>query len=165
MNKAAIRLTLRPPMDSGTFELHRGLTVRSRSADETRAIGRGIGAGLRVGDCLAIRGELGAGKTVIAQGIVAGAGGGDDVRSPTFLLHAIYPGRIPLHHLDLYRLEGGVELRSLGIDEALLDGAVIVEWPERAEADWFTGMIALEIASETERVIDLQLRPGLGGDA
>jgi tRNA threonylcarbamoyl adenosine modification protein YjeE len=114
---------------------------------------------------LAIRGELGAGKTVIAQGIVAGAGGGDDVRSPTFLLHAIYPGRIPLHHLDLYRLEGGVELRSLGIDEALLDGAVIVEWPDRAEADWFTGIISLEIASETERVIDLQLRPGLGGDA
>jgi tRNA threonylcarbamoyl adenosine modification protein YjeE len=138
------------------------VNVRSRSADQTRALGRRIGARLRAGDCLSLRGDLGAGKTVIAQGIVAGAGGGEDVRSPTFLLHAIYQGRIPVHHLDLYRLEGEVDLRSLGIDEALLEGAVIVEWPERAEADWFNGGITLEIASETERLIDLRLRPGLG---
>jgi len=98
----------------------------------------------------------------MAQGIVDGAGGGQDVRSPTFLLHAIYPGRIPVHHLDLYRLGGGFDLRSLGIDEALLEGAVIVEWPERTEAEWFTGEISLQITSATERVICQQLRPGLG---
>ncbi|HVB54230.1 MAG TPA: tRNA (adenosine(37)-N6)-threonylcarbamoyltransferase complex ATPase subunit type 1 TsaE [Candidatus Acidoferrales bacterium] len=148
-------------MDSGTFESCRGVKVRSQSPDATRALGRQIGAGLQAGDCLALSGELGAGKTVIAQGIVAGAGGGEDVRSPTFLLAVIYQGRIPLHHLDLYRLEGGCDLRSLGIDEALVDGAVIVEWPERATPDWFTGRIALEIASATERVIQLELRDGL----
>ena len=141
------------------------MTLHSRSDEETRAIGRRIGAGLRAGDCLALQGQMGAGKTVIAQGIVAGAGGGEDVRSPTFLLHALYPGRVPVHHLDLYRLDPGVELRSLGLEEALLEGGVIVEWPERAGGDWFTGAIKLEIASATEREIHLQLRHGLGGDA
>jgi tRNA threonylcarbamoyl adenosine modification protein YjeE len=109
---------------------------------------------------------MGAGKTVTAQGIVEGAGGGVAVRSPTFLLHAIYPGRrVTVHHLDLYRLDAGVDLRTLGVDEALLEGAVIVEWPERSLGDWFTGEIALEITSESEREIRLQLRPGLGREA
>ena len=136
--------------------------MRSHSDEETRAIGRLIGAGLREGDCLALKGEMGAGKTVTAQGIVQGAGSGADVRSPTFLLHAIYPGRVTVHHLDLYRLGAGVDLRTLGVDEALLEGAVIVEWPERSLADWFSGEIALEITSESEREIHLQLRPGFG---
>jgi len=136
--------------------------LRSHSDEETRAIGRLIGAGLREGDCLALKGEMGAGKTVTAQGIVQGAGSGADVRSPTFLLHAIYPGRVTVHHLDLYRLGAGVDLRTLGVDEALLEGAVIVEWPERSLADWFSGEIALEITSESEREIHLQLRPGFG---
>lgn len=149
-------------MAFSTSEAPRPRVLRSHSDDETRAIGRGIGAGLRAGDCLALRGEMGAGKTVTAQGIVLGAGGGEDVRSPTFLLHAIYPGRVTVHHLDLYRMSAGVDLRSLGVDEALLEGAVIVEWPERAVGDWFTGDIALEIASRTEREIRVQLRPGLG---
>ncbi|MGA7172452.1 MAG: tRNA (adenosine(37)-N6)-threonylcarbamoyltransferase complex ATPase subunit type 1 TsaE [Candidatus Dormiibacterota bacterium] len=140
------------------------MRVRTRSAAETRALGRTIGAGLKAGDCLALRGEMGAGKTVIAQGIVAGAGGGEDVRSPTFLLHAIYPGRIPLHHLDLYRLGDGFDLRSLGMEEALADGAVIIEWPERAESGWFNGEIRLEIASETDREIDMQLRSAPASD-
>lgn len=137
------------------------VTVRTRSDEETRAIGRAVGAGLRPGDCLALRGEMGAGKTVTAQGVVAGAGGGEDVRSPTFLLHAVYQGRLPVHHLDLYRLEPVVDLRWLGIDEALLEGAAIVEWPDRASASWFNGEIRLEIVSPTERTIRLALPPGL----
>jgi len=150
-------------MAFSTSEALQTLVLRSQSDEETRAIGQRIGAGLRPGDCLALRGEMGAGKTVTAQGIVEGAGGGEDVRSPTFLLHAIYPGRVTVHHLDLYRLPAGVDLLSLGIDEALLDGAVIVEWPDRAVGDWFTGEIALEIRSSNEREIRLRLRPGLGG--
>jgi tRNA threonylcarbamoyl adenosine modification protein YjeE len=149
-------------MALSTSEALQTLVVRSHSDAETRAIGQRIGAGLRPGDCLALRGDMGAGKTVTAQGIVLGAGGGEDVRSPTFLLHAIYPGRITVHHLDLYRLGVGTDLLSLGIDEALLDGAVIVEWPDRAAGDWFTGEIALEIRSSSEREIRLRLRPGLG---
>jgi tRNA threonylcarbamoyl adenosine modification protein YjeE len=149
-------------MAFSTSEALQTLVLRSQSDEETRAIGRRIGAGLRPGDCLALSGEMGAGKTVSAQGIVQGAGGGKDVRSPTFLLHSTYPGRVTVHHLDLYRLSPGVDLLSLGVDEALLDGAVIVEWPDRAIGDWFTGEIALEIRSNNEREIRLRLRPGLG---
>jgi N-acetylmuramate 1-kinase len=149
-------------MASSTSEPGAPVSVRTRSDDETRAVGRGIGAQLRPGDCLALRGEMGAGKTVLAQGIVAGAGGDDDVRSPTFLLQAVHQGRIPVHHLDLYRLGPGVDLRTLGIDEALLDGAAIVEWPERTEPGWFTGEVRLEIVSPTERDLTVQLRQGTG---
>ncbi|MGC2208149.1 MAG: tRNA (adenosine(37)-N6)-threonylcarbamoyltransferase complex ATPase subunit type 1 TsaE [Candidatus Dormiibacterota bacterium] len=149
-------------MAFSTSEALQPLVLRSHSDEETRTIGRRIGAGLRPGDCLALKGEMGAGKTVTAQGIVQGAGGGADVRSPTFLLHAIYAGRVTIHHLDLYRLGAGVDLRMLGVDEALLEGAVIVEWPERSLGDWFTGEIALEITSESERVIHLGLRSGFG---
>ncbi|MGC1184203.1 MAG: tRNA (adenosine(37)-N6)-threonylcarbamoyltransferase complex ATPase subunit type 1 TsaE [Candidatus Dormiibacterota bacterium] len=152
-------------MASGTSESTVAVTVRTHSDEETRALGRQIGAKLKAGDCIGLRGELGAGKTVMAQGVVAGAGGGDDVRSPTFLLHAVHQGRLPVHHLDLYRLEVGTDLRSLGIDEALLDGAVLVEWPERTEAGWFTGEIQLEIASASEREVTLMVRPGLRGEA
>ncbi|HEY6539026.1 MAG TPA: tRNA (adenosine(37)-N6)-threonylcarbamoyltransferase complex ATPase subunit type 1 TsaE [Candidatus Dormibacteraeota bacterium] len=137
--------------------------VITRSADETRALGREIGAGLRPGDCLALRGEMGAGKTVLAQGIVAGAGGGADVRSPTFLLHAVHQGRLPVHHLDLYRLGKEVDLRSFGIDEALLEGAVLVEWPENTGASWFTEEIRLEILAPSERRVTVQPAPGRRG--
>lgn len=138
------------------------MIVDSRSEEETRALGRQIGARLRPGDCLALSGPLGVGKTVVAQGIVAGAGGGHDVRSPTFVLHAIYPGRLPIHHFDLFRLQEGIDLGGFGMEEMLIEGAAVVEWPERASGDWFNGQIELEIASATERRIHLQLRPGLG---
>jgi tRNA threonylcarbamoyl adenosine modification protein YjeE len=107
---------------------------------------------------------MGAGKTVTAQGIVAGAGGGQDVRSPTFLLHSVYPGRVTVHHLDLFRLEPGVDLRTLGIDEALGDGAVVVEWPDRADRTWFNGEVELAIVSRSERELRLTLPAGLAGD-
>lgn len=151
-------------MDSATSELRRRLSRRTHSDEETRAIGWEIGAILRPGDCLALRGPMGAGKTVTAQGIVAGAGGGHDVRSPTFLLHAVYRGRITIHHLDLFRLEPGVDLRALGIDEALEDGAVVVEWPERTDRSWFNGEVELKIVSSSERELNVRLPAGLRGD-
>ncbi|HVC23181.1 MAG TPA: tRNA (adenosine(37)-N6)-threonylcarbamoyltransferase complex ATPase subunit type 1 TsaE [Candidatus Dormibacteraeota bacterium] len=151
-------------MASGTSESMPTVNVRTHSDEETRTLGRQIGAQLKAGDCIALRGELGAGKTVMAQGVVAGAGGGDDVRSPTFLLHAVHQGRLPVHHLDLYRMDVGTDLRTLGIDEALLDGAVLVEWPERTGAEWFTGEVRLEIASATERDVTLKVRRGLRGE-
>lgn len=140
----------------------RELTLVTRSDLETRALGESLGRHLERGDCIAIKGAMGAGKTVLAQGIVAGAGGGEDVRSPTFLLHAVHLGRLPVHHLDLYRLEEKVELRGLGVDEALEEGAVLVEWPERARGDWFTAEVELRILAEQERALRLRLPPHLG---
>ncbi|MGH7611301.1 MAG: tRNA (adenosine(37)-N6)-threonylcarbamoyltransferase complex ATPase subunit type 1 TsaE [Candidatus Dormibacteria bacterium] len=135
----------------------RRLTLSSASEAETRAIGHWLGQRLRGGDCLALAGELGAGKTVVAQGVVAGAGGRSAVRSPTFVLHAIHPGRVTVHHLDLYRLEGPVDLRQLGIDEALADGAAVVEWPERTARDWFSGWVRISILDPNLRQLELSL--------
>lgn len=139
----------------------------SEGPDETRALGVRLGRRLRPGDCLALTGELGAGKTTLVQGIVAGAGGDRDVRSPTFLLHSIHPGRVTIHHLDLYRLPAGVDLASLGLDEQLEEGAAVVEWGERAAPGWYTGEVGLAVLGERRRRIRLrlpaELAQGIGG--
>ncbi|MDA8395710.1 MAG: tRNA (adenosine(37)-N6)-threonylcarbamoyltransferase complex ATPase subunit type 1 TsaE [Candidatus Dormibacteraeota bacterium] len=133
----------------------------SEGPEETRAVGARLGSCLRPGDCLALEGQLGAGKTTLVQGIVAGAGGDQDVRSPTFLLHSIHPGRVTLHHLDLYRLPDGVDLGSLGLDEHLEEGAAVVEWGERASPGWYTGEVEMAILGEQRRRIRLRLPPDL----
>jgi len=99
---------------------------------ETEALGAGLAASLRAGDLLALHGELGAGKTRLVRGLATGLGVRPEVvRSPTFVLHHVYrEGRIPLHHLDLYRLGEGADLRGLDLDTLLDEGAVAVEWAE-----------------------------------
>lgn len=106
----------------------------SRSADETRAIGRQLAPALRVGDVLFLHGDLGAGKTTFAQGIAAGLGIVGPVQSPTFTLVNEYDGPVRLYHLDLYRLSGADDIAGLGYEEYLepSDGITVVEWPERA---------------------------------
>ena len=107
----------------------------SRSEAETEAVGRSLAVGLRRGDLLALRGELGAGKTCLVRGIAAGLGVDPlQVRSPTFVLHHVYAaGRLALHHVDCYRLGAGAELNVLDLDALLEDGAVAVEWSELAD--------------------------------
>jgi len=106
----------------------------SRSAEETTALGRQLGRGLRAGSVVLLRGSLGTGKTTLARGLATGLGVDDPtvVASPSFTLVNTYRGRLPIHHVDLYRVEGGSELDSIGIDEFLgCDGVTIVEWAER----------------------------------
>ncbi|HUY53985.1 MAG TPA: tRNA (adenosine(37)-N6)-threonylcarbamoyltransferase complex ATPase subunit type 1 TsaE [Candidatus Nanopelagicaceae bacterium] len=129
----------------------------SRGPEETARLGWRIGSRLRPGDCLALEGGLGSGKTTLTQGIVAGAGGGHDVRSPTFLLHAVHPGRVTVHHLDLYRLPEAADLRALGLDEFLEEGAAVVEWAERASGEWFNGVIRIAVLGPSERDFQLWL--------
>ena len=85
------------------------------------------------GDLILLSGELGAGKTTFVRGVARGAGSAAPVASPTFQLVRVYPGRVQLAHVDLYRIESAVELRDLGLEELLDQGAVIVEWGERLE--------------------------------
>ena len=101
-----------------------------------RAYGRALGAALRPPVVVALRGELGAGKTTLAQAIARGAGVREDVTSPTFALVHEYAGRASrVYHLDLYRLNGPHELTNIGWDEIVNgDGIVLIEWPERAGA-------------------------------
>ena len=106
--------------------------MRLEGAAATEAAGRALAPGLRVGDAIALYGDLGAGKTTLARGLLRGLGFGGDVASPTFPIVIPYDQlAIPVWHVDLYRIEHPSELRELALDEALEDGALLIEWPER----------------------------------
>ena len=104
----------------------------------TEALGLRLARQLRAGDVVALSGELGAGKTTLARGILAGLGHDGEVASPTFPIVIPYESLSPpVWHVDLYRIEHPAELGELALDEALAEGALLVEWPERmGEALW-----------------------------
>jgi len=108
----------------------------SRAPDQTRRLGMRLGALLKQGDVLALRGDLGAGKTTFVQGIAQGWGSIDAVSSPTFVLVNVYrrPDGAQLNHMDAYRIQSALEAEDLDIDEMLRSGALIVEWAERIQA-------------------------------
>jgi len=101
------------------------------SAAETEAIGENLGERLRTGDVVLLAGELGAGKTTFVRGVARGAGSVAPVASPTFQLVRVYPGRLQLAHVDLYRVEQVTELGDLGLEELADQGAVVIEWGDR----------------------------------
>jgi len=109
---------------------------RTSSPEETEAAGEELAASLRVGDLVLLAGELGAGKTTFVRGLARGLGSTAGVQSPTFQLVRVYPGRIQLAHVDLYRLESGADLTDLGLDDLLEAGVVAVEWGDRLRLDY-----------------------------
>lgn len=139
---------------------------RSNGVDRTIKLGRQIGGLLRPGELVCLDGGLGAGKTHLVKGIALGLGVPPDVvvASPTFVLMREYPGRHRLLHCDWYRLGGQDEVESLGLDESLADGAVVVvEWGGRfpdaapsARATWF---IVMEESGPESRIIRIHLAP------
>ena len=113
------------------------MTVTDRVLPDEKAtalLGEDIAAALRVGDVVALKGDLGAGKTTLARALVRALAGdpGLDVPSPTFTLVQAYETRLPVTHFDLYRIASPAELDELGFAEAAADGVVLVEWPEKA---------------------------------
>jgi tRNA threonylcarbamoyladenosine biosynthesis protein TsaE len=110
------------------------LTIRLPSLAATAAWGRRLGELARPGDIITLAGSLGAGKTTLTQAIGQGLGvpASCYITSPTFSLLHEYPGRMPLYHLDLYRLAGEEELEELGIEDYLYgEGLTVIEWPDR----------------------------------
>lgn len=105
------------------------LTVQTRSVDGTRDVGAAVAGLARPGDVVVLAGDLGAGKTAFVQGFGRALGVADRITSPTFTLVHVYEGRLPIHHLDVYRLEQIQEALDLGLAEMLdEDGVVLVEW-------------------------------------
>lgn len=106
--------------------------VTTRDPAGTRALAARLARVARAGDLVCLVGELGAGKTQFAKGFAEGLGITDTVNSPTFVLMAEYAGRLPLFHLDLYRIEDAADALAGGlIDDRQLEGVVLVEWAER----------------------------------
>jgi tRNA threonylcarbamoyladenosine biosynthesis protein TsaE len=100
--------------------------------EATEAFGRRLAPALRPGDVVALFGDLGAGKTTLARGILAGLGFEGEVASPTFPIVQPYEElAVPVWHVDLYRIEDPRELEELALDEALAEAALLIEWPER----------------------------------
>ncbi|MCU0641255.1 MAG: tRNA (adenosine(37)-N6)-threonylcarbamoyltransferase complex ATPase subunit type 1 TsaE [Candidatus Margulisbacteria bacterium] len=125
-------------------------------AEETVELGRRIGAVLKANDVVALTGELGAGKTTLIQGIARGLGVKDHVTSPTFIIINEYQGRLPLYHIDLYRLDDVKLIEELGIDEYFAKGGIcVIEWAEKLAGLLPAGAatITIESQGENERTI------------
>jgi tRNA threonylcarbamoyladenosine biosynthesis protein TsaE len=107
-------------------------SVVSGSPEDTRAVGERLGSRLRPRSVIACIGELGAGKTCFLQGLCRGLGVQSDVTSPTFVLVNHYRGRVPVYHVDAYRVETLTELIDLGVEELLHgDGVTVIEWADK----------------------------------
>jgi len=110
-------------------------TVVTRDAAATRDLAARLATVARPGDLVCLVGELGAGKTQFAKGFAVGLGIADTVNSPTFVLMSEYAGRLPLFHLDLYRIDDAADALAGGLlDERQLAGVALVEWAERLGA-------------------------------
>jgi tRNA threonylcarbamoyladenosine biosynthesis protein TsaE len=113
--------------------------------EETAALGAAIGAMLRPGDVVTLDGPLGAGKTTLARGLLAALGLEEDAPSPSFPIVIAYEEglRVPVWHVDLYRIEDAGEAEELGLDDALVECALVIEWAERLGAGRWPEALAL----------------------
>ena len=133
-----------------------GLTILN-SVEAAQAFGERWAATLVGGEIFALYGVLGAGKTQLAKGLARGLGFHGDVTSPTFtIVHEYRGGRLPMYHIDLYRIRNEKDAIDIGLDEYLpSDGVTVIEWPERIAQllPPQTQHWELEVVSLTERVI------------
>ncbi len=128
----------------------------SRSPAATRALGARVGTAARPGDVIALSGPLGAGKTELARGIARGLGVVEPIASPTFILIAEHAGRVPLFHVDCYRLGGAEDALAAGIlDDRAAEGVTVIEWAERLGAALPPGRldVAIDGAGDAPRAL------------
>ena len=135
--------------------------VRSSSAADTIALGERLGRAAAAGDLVCLWGDLGAGKTQVAKGIARGLGIADTVTSPTFILMNEYRGRLPLFHVDLYRLTDAADALAGGVvDDRQSDGLTVVEWPERMGDVLPRGRLDVRIAGSGDEPREIEVAAG-----
>ncbi|MCP4749028.1 MAG: tRNA (adenosine(37)-N6)-threonylcarbamoyltransferase complex ATPase subunit type 1 TsaE [Desulfobacteraceae bacterium] len=131
--------------------------ITTSTASQTKYLGKCLGACLKSGLLIRLNGGLGSGKTCFVQGLAQGleVPAGYDITSPTYTLVHEYPARLPMFHIDLYRLESSLDAEAIGLWEILTYNAVIaVEWAGRLDdADWPPGNLCINI-----KILDDQLR-------
>ncbi len=135
------------------------MTFTTHSPEETIALGVRIGNKLKKGDVIAMQGTLAAGKTTITKGIAKALGVSDTITSPTFCLISEYSGKMPLYHMDVYRLEGGDDFINLGTDDMIYgNGVSIIEWSEKIMDELPKKTILLKITPDDgdERTITIE---------
>lgn len=131
----------------------------TKSPEETIELGRRIGELLKKGDIIALQGTLAAGKTTISKGIAESLGVRETITSPTFCLISEYEGKMPLYHMDVYRLEGAEDFSNLGTEDMLYgDGVCLIEWSEKIMSEIPSSAIILKIEAENDgsRTITLE---------
>lgn len=127
------------------------LTFKTNTPEETIELGRKIGKLLKKGDVIAMQGTLAAGKTTITKGIAQALNIDDTITSPTFCLISEYYGKMPLYHMDVYRLEGGEDFINLGTDDMIYgEGVSIIEWSEKIMDELPEKTIILKITPEDD---------------
>ncbi|HEX7544012.1 MAG TPA: tRNA (adenosine(37)-N6)-threonylcarbamoyltransferase complex ATPase subunit type 1 TsaE [Candidatus Limnocylindrales bacterium] len=135
--------------------------VETRNAAATQALAAALAVVARPGDLISLVGDLGAGKTQFAKGFGAGLGVTDTIVSPSFVLMAEYRGRLPLFHIDLYRLAGAAEALAGGlVDERQGEGVTLIEWAERLADAMPLGRLDVVIDGTGDDPRRIALRPG-----
>ena len=139
------------------------MTVVTASETETSVVGRDLARALRAGDVVLLHGELGAGKTAFVRGLAEGLGvPPEEVSSPTFTLIQEYRGgRLPLFHVDLYRLDDVREIEDLGLDEIGRDAIMAIEWAEKLRRRP-SGAVEVSIEHGEGNVRTIRLADSLG---
>jgi tRNA threonylcarbamoyladenosine biosynthesis protein TsaE len=136
-------------------------TIIASSESETAAVGRELASGLSAGSVVLLFGDLGAGKTAFVRGLAEGLGiGPEEVSSPTFTIMQEYRGgRLPLYHVDLYRLDDPREVEELGLDELTADGVLALEWADKlAQPDLGSIGVHIEHGENDSRIIRIESR-------
>jgi tRNA threonylcarbamoyladenosine biosynthesis protein TsaE len=129
----------------------------SQSEEDTFTIAEELASTFVGNEVVLLQGELGAGKTVFAKGLAAGLGLEDitQVCSPSFTLLNVYQARVPIFHMDLYRLDGTADISTLGWEDHLGQGVIVVEWAEKLDYTGSAVHVRVEVGSGEERIITI----------